>query len=335
MSGAGHSAAIHSRDTGTILAYAAAVKALRVVVNAPCSQGAAGFGTHLAPAFTIGTGFFGSLLGRRECRAAAPDQLDADRLQRRSARGFGDFAGLDAWSGSPLPAMGREAPMSLGRLQEGARGAPDGLPAGEVRQATRSPSCARRSAAWCSKNCAARSATRKHGLTGMAELRSFIFIDQLQPQTLCYMASWMRGRLPRTNMAAQIIEVAPGLDIEALTDVALKHAEVSGGMLVVERQFGYLEFHSRSTAAVKSAARRCSPLVGPTDQATRPQILATRIVTRIDNGHAFLINRNKSGSMVLPGESLFVLEMQPASYAILATNEAEKHGRRSRSSTTA
>ena len=47
----------------------------------------------------------------------------------------------------------------------------------------------------------------------MAELRSFIFIDQLQPQTLCYMATWMRGRLPRTNMAAQIIEVAPGLDI--------------------------------------------------------------------------------------------------------------------------
>ena len=159
----------------------------------------------------------------------------------------------------------------------------------------------------------------------MAELRSFIFIDQLQPQTLCYMASGMRGRLPRTNMAAQIIEIAPGLDIEALTDVALKHAEVSGGMLVVERQFGYLEFHSRSTSAVKSAAEAVlSGLSARTDQATRPQILATRIVTRIDNGHAFLINRNKSGSMVLPGESLFVLEMQPASYAILATNEAEK-----------
>ena len=84
----------------------------------------------------------------------------------------------------------------------------------------------------------------------MAELRSFIFIDQLQPQTLCHMATGMRGRLPRTNMAAQIIEVAPGLDIEALTDVALKHAVVGGGMLVVERQFGYLEFHSRSTSAV-------------------------------------------------------------------------------------
>jgi ethanolamine utilization microcompartment shell protein EutL len=159
----------------------------------------------------------------------------------------------------------------------------------------------------------------------MAELRSFIFIDQLQPQTLCYMASGMRGRLPRTQMAAQIIEVAPGLDIEALTDTALKHADVGGGMLVVERQFGYLEFHSRSTAAVKSAADAVLDQLGARrEQATKPQILASKIVTRIDPGHAFLINRNKSGSMILAGESLFVLEMQPASYAILATNEAEK-----------
>lgn len=159
----------------------------------------------------------------------------------------------------------------------------------------------------------------------MADLRSFIFIDQMQPQTMCYMASWMRGKLPRTNMAAQIIEVAPGLDIEALTDVGLKHAEVSGGVLVVERQFGYLEFHSRSTSAVKAAARAALEAMGTDEgRAMKPTILAARIVTRVDPGHAFLINRNKLGSMILPGESLFVLEMQPASYAILATNEAEK-----------
>ena len=159
----------------------------------------------------------------------------------------------------------------------------------------------------------------------MAELRSFIFIDQMQPQTLCYMASWMRGRLPRTNMAAQIIEVAPGLDIEPLTDVALKHAEVGGGILVVERQFGYLEFHSRSTSSVKAAAHAVLDELGADEgDAMKPQVLAAQIVTRVDPVHAFLINRNKMGSMILPGESLFVLEMQPASYAILAANEAEK-----------
>jgi ethanolamine utilization microcompartment shell protein EutS len=159
----------------------------------------------------------------------------------------------------------------------------------------------------------------------MAELRSCFFIDQLQPQTLCYMATWMRGRLPRTNMAAQIIEVAPGLDIEALTDVALKAADVQGGILVVERQFGYLEIHSRDIAAVKSAAEAVLDAMEMTpDKAMKPKILASKIVTRIDPGHAFLINRNKGGSMILAGETLFVLETEPAAYAILAANEAEK-----------
>jgi len=159
----------------------------------------------------------------------------------------------------------------------------------------------------------------------MAELRSFIFIDQLQPRTMCYLGTFIRGFLPRSDMAAQIIEVAPGLDIEGLTDVALKHADVQAGILVVERQFGYLEFHSRSTAAVKAAAAQVLADLGASeDQAMRPEILAAKVVTRIDHLHAFLINRNKSGSMILPGESLFVLEMRPAAYAILAANEAEK-----------
>ena len=87
----------------------------------------------------------------------------------------------------------------------------------------------------------------------MAELRSFIFIDRLQPQTMSYLGTWIRGALPRADVAAQIIEVAPGLDIEGITDVALKHADVKAGILVVERQFGYLEFHGE-TGAVKAAA---------------------------------------------------------------------------------
>jgi ethanolamine utilization microcompartment shell protein EutS len=158
----------------------------------------------------------------------------------------------------------------------------------------------------------------------VAELRSFIFIDRLQPQTMCYLGTWIRGSLPRADMAAQVIEVAPGLDIEPLTDVALKHAEVQAGILVVERQFGYLEFHG-DTASVKAAAAAVLDDLGALEEdATRPQVLASTIISSIDHQQAFLINRNKIGSMALPGESLFVLEVQPASYAILATNEAEK-----------
>lgn len=162
----------------------------------------------------------------------------------------------------------------------------------------------------------------------MATLRSCIFLDQLQPQTMCSLGSWIRGALPRTNMAAQIIEVAPGSDIEPLTDIALKAADVQAGILVVERQFGYLEFHSRSTSSVKAAASAVLEAMGVTaDQAIRPKVLTMKLITRIDPIHAFLINRNKGGSMILTGESLFVLETEPAAYAILACNEAEKAAR--------
>ena len=161
----------------------------------------------------------------------------------------------------------------------------------------------------------------------MAELRSFIFLDRLQPQTMCYLGSWIRGSLPRSDVAAQIIEVAPGLDIEPLTDVALKHANVRVGVLVVERQFGYLQLHG-STDEVRAASGAVLESLGATERdATVPEVLAAKIITKLDPQHAFLINRNKIGSMALPGESLFVLEMQPASYAILATNEAEKASR--------
>ena len=159
----------------------------------------------------------------------------------------------------------------------------------------------------------------------MAALRSFIFLDRLQPQTMCSLGSWIRGALPRRNMAAQIIEVAPGIDIEALTDIALKAADVQGGILVVERQFGYLEIHSRDISAVKAAAAAVLAAMGKTPgDALQPKILASKIISRIDPGHAFLINRNKGGSMVLAGETLYVLETEPAAYAILACNEAEK-----------
>ena len=159
----------------------------------------------------------------------------------------------------------------------------------------------------------------------MATLRSFIFLDQLQPQTMCYLGSWIKGSLPRRNMAAQIIEVAPGLDVEALTDIGLKAANVQGGILVVERQFGYLEIHARDIAAVKAAADSVLAAMekSPAD-ALKPKILAAKIISRVDPGHAFLINRNKGGSMVLAGESLFVLETEPAAHVILASNAAEK-----------
>src|SRR6266568_4877572 len=128
------------------------------------------------------------------------------------------------------------------------------------------------------------SSGRWSGTETMAELRSFIFLDQLQPQTMCYLGTWVRGRLPRLNVAAQVIEIAPGLDIEPLTDVALKEADVQAGILVLHG----------GTAAVKAASSAVLGALGvDATSATAPQVLASRIITSVDAQHAFLVNRNK------------------------------------------
>ena len=159
----------------------------------------------------------------------------------------------------------------------------------------------------------------------MADLRASIFIDQLQPQTLAYISTWMRGYLPRLRMAAQIVEISPGLDVEALTDTVLKSADVRAGLLVVERQFGTLQFHSHSTSEVHAGAAAILHALGKSNSdVSAPKILASKLVTNVDDQHAFLMNRNKLGSMVLGGDSIYLLECQSAAYAILASNEAEK-----------
>ena len=159
----------------------------------------------------------------------------------------------------------------------------------------------------------------------MAKLRGYVFLARLQPQLMSLLGATCRGYLPRANDASLTVEVAPGMDVEWLTDVALKHDDVKPGVLVVERQFGYLEFHSKYAASVQSAGAALLAAMGASERdAIKPEILANRIVDRVDGYHSFLINRSKAGSMLLPGESLFILEMQPAAYALIAANEAEK-----------
>lgn len=92
--GRGHSAAIHSVNEQTILRFAASVPALRIVVNAGCSQGASGLHTHLDVSMTIGTGFIGGSsvgdnLGPRHLLNFARIAYNKD-----STVSMGNFAGL-------------------------------------------------------------------------------------------------------------------------------------------------------------------------------------------------------------------------------------------------
>lgn len=124
-SGKGHSAVIHSSDEKTILAYADAVPALRIVVNVGCSLGVAGFETHLGPSMTIGTGFVG---GSSVGDNLKPENfVNMARIAYNSAvsESFGNFEGLQRKTIQPLESVLVDFPqatsMSEDNLQESAR----------------------------------------------------------------------------------------------------------------------------------------------------------------------------------------------------------------------
>ena len=60
------------------------------------------------------------------------------------------------------------------------------------------------------------------------------------------------------------------------------------------------------------------------EQRLKPRIATNQVIRAIEPYQAQIINRDSSGNMILPGDSLFILETEPAGYAAYAANEAEK-----------
>jgi hypothetical protein len=159
----------------------------------------------------------------------------------------------------------------------------------------------------------------------VAELRTFAFLDILQPQFAAFVASTGRGYLPVERQAALYVEVAPGIEINRLTDVALKKTGVQPAVQVVERAFGLLEVHSFDQGEVREAGRAILESMGLTEEdRLKPRVMTSESITNVSPYHATLINRNRGGSMLLGGQTLYILEVHPAGYAALAANEAEK-----------
>ncbi len=159
----------------------------------------------------------------------------------------------------------------------------------------------------------------------MVQLRAFTFLDSMQPQFASFVASTARGYLPVRGQAALYVEIAPGIAINRVTDIALKATSVRPAVQVVERAFGLLEVHDESQAEVLEAGRHilnfleCNEL-----DRLRPKVLTSEIITAVDDYQTMLINRNRQGMMLLGGETLYILEAHPAAYVTLAANEAEK-----------
>ncbi len=157
------------------------------------------------------------------------------------------------------------------------------------------------------------------------ELRAYAFLDSLQPQYAAFLGTTAQGFLPLAGDASLYVEIAPGIEINRLTDIALKATRVRPGMQIVERYYGMLEIHSEDQAETRAAGRAILEAIDQeeTDR-TKPRILSSQIIRRIDDHQAQLINRMRHGQMIIPGQTLYVLELEPAAYAPLAANEAEK-----------
>tara|TARA_B100000965_G_scaffold203511_1_gene169884 strand:+ start:80 stop:703 length:624 start_codon:yes stop_codon:yes gene_type:complete len=159
----------------------------------------------------------------------------------------------------------------------------------------------------------------------VAELRTFCFLDILQPQYAAFVATTGRGYLPVERQAALYVEVAPGIAINHLTDVALKKTGVQPAVQVVERAFGLLEVHSFDQGEVREAGRAILEAMGLEEQERlKPKVMTSEAITNVSPYHATLVNRNRNGNMLLGGQTLYILEVHPAGYAALAANEAEK-----------
>jgi hypothetical protein len=160
------------------------------------------------------------------------------------------------------------------------------------------------------------------------ELRVYLPIPDLAPQFAAYLGTPTRARgyPAREGDTALIVEVAPALAIERVIDLALKAVpEVEPGIHYVERQFGVLEVHAADPAVVGRAGEAILEGIGArAGDALRPRLAYMDVVDDVTDQHAVILNRNREGSMLLPGQSLLVVEMVPALFAAAAANAAER-----------
>jgi hypothetical protein len=156
-------------------------------------------------------------------------------------------------------------------------------------------------------------------------LRVYSYLDRMQPQYAAFVGTITQGDLPTEGMASLYVEVAPGNEVFRLVDIAVKSTEAKPGAQLVEREFGMFEVHSRTQAEVLEAGRIVLERLGlNVAERIKPFIASVQIITNVDPYQAQLLNRFRRGSMLVPGETMLVLECAPAAYINYACNEAEK-----------
>lgn len=157
------------------------------------------------------------------------------------------------------------------------------------------------------------------------QLRCYCFLDRMQAQFAAFIGTVTQGDLPTEGMAALYVEMAPGNEVFRVVDIAVKATEARPGAQIVEREYGMFEVHSLNQAAVLEAGEVVLNRLGMSvADRIKPEVVSTQVITRIDPYQAQLLNRFRRGSMLVPGETMLVLECAPAAYINYACNEAEK-----------
>lgn len=161
--------------------------------------------------------------------------------------------------------------------------------------------------------------------TTRIEIRALGFVTRMQPRYAAFEATVADGDIPLLGMAQLFLEVSPGNGIFPLADAALKATAVRPGSAVVEREFGFLELHSESPEEVQEAGRVILAAMGLTlEDRLRPEVVSAQLITNVTPFQAQLVNCTRQGSLVVPHNTLLVLEVTPAAYVLLAANEAER-----------
>ncbi|MHB8133083.1 MAG: hypothetical protein ACYDH1_02565 [Anaerolineaceae bacterium] len=156
-------------------------------------------------------------------------------------------------------------------------------------------------------------------------LRCYCYLDRMQPQYAAFVGTITQGDLPTEGMAALYVEMAPGNEVFRVVDIAVKATEARPGAQIVEREFGMFEVHSPNQSAVLTAGEVVLQRLGlRVEDRIKPEVVSIQVITRVDPYQVQLLNRFRRGSMLVPGETLLVLECQPAAYINYAVNEAEK-----------
>ena len=156
-------------------------------------------------------------------------------------------------------------------------------------------------------------------------LRCYCYLDRMQPQFAALVGTVTQGDLPTEGMAALYVEMSPGNEVFRVVDIAVKATEARPGAQIVEREFGMFEVHSMNQAAVLEAGEVVLKRLNLTvADRLKPQVVSTQVITHIDPYQSQLLNRFRRGSMLVPGETMLVLECAPAAYINFACNEAEK-----------